>query len=197
MIRRRSQSRGFSLLEVMISTVVFMIGTLGVIGSLIEARGATSVARRVMLANAVVTDLAEQIATWDYDDPRLSTAAAAPCSTDPADLAQALAAHGSSDFSTFAGCAHGETDLTLSASLWGGLPTSADTEGVRFESDLNEDDYQRFWVVREEDRDGNAIPAASANTGVRKRVWVYATYSEKGTGRRVVGFAAKFRPGGL
>lgn len=190
----RPASRGFTLIEGLIAMVIFMIGVIGVIASLLNARGATSMARRAILANAVATDLTEQLDTWPYDEARLGPPPEEPCLADPADTSGALESRGA-DYDSFLACAHDEDDLTGDEKVWSGLPRHAELAGVRFESDSNVDDFKRFWVVREENRDGTA--ASPPNTGVRKRIWIHVTYGEGGARRKVTRFVTKFRVGGL
>ncbi|MGI5862071.1 MAG: type IV pilus modification PilV family protein [Myxococcales bacterium] len=190
---RRPRSGGFTLLEGLIAMVVFMIGVIGVIASLISARGATAMARRAILANAVATDLAEQIDAWPYDESRLSATTESPCKDDPADTQGALERSGAS-YSSFLACAYDEDDLTGGELVWGGLPRHDDGD-VRFTYDSAADVFKRYWVVREENRDGTV--ASTSNTGVRKRIWVHVTYGEGGARRKVTRYVTKFRVGGL
>lgn len=190
--------RGFSLLEALVASLVFLVGVTGTLGALVHARNSSSQARRDMLAQAVTSDLVEQIDTWPYDDPRLASPVAAPCTNDPSDSAAALKQPSSSAFANFVACAHGGAHLTLGGKTWAGLAQDPSADAVRFPNGPKGfHDFKRYWVVREEDRAGQVMPAAQANSGIRKKIWVFVTYQEHGAPRRLVGFATKYRPGGL
>jgi prepilin-type N-terminal cleavage/methylation domain-containing protein len=177
----RRQS-GFTLVETLAATAVFVIGVLGFMGAMVAARGSTSWARRDMEASALAADLAGQIELWDYTDPRLSATTGAPCATDPADTAGALLEPGTGGYSGFVGCAHKEADLR--AYLGRSNPSFPVSTGVS-------DTFTRLWVVREEDAAGG-VPA-NAGASLRKRIWVLVAYKDGEVGRRIVSYQAKVK----
>ncbi|TRO80310.1 type IV pilus modification PilV family protein [Desulfuromonas acetexigens] len=66
-----SDSSGFTLIEVLITLVIFAVGILGLALMQISAIKGNSVANRVTEAANIASDQIEQIFSWDYNDNRL------------------------------------------------------------------------------------------------------------------------------
>lgn len=162
------QRGGFTTIESLVASVVFLAGLTGLLGALVQARGATGQARRLMQATDVANDLAEQIQLWDFNDPRLA-ASPADCANDPMDSSGKLLKPGTSDYTSYKACMHGELMLTLGGARFGGLANPVFTD----ESNL-QTQYERFYVVRVQD----------VREGVqRKQVWVKVLYRDAGEPR--------------
>lgn len=65
-------SRGFSLIEVMMSLAVLSVGVLGVAQMQILASNQNGLARRTNRASAIARDFVETASRWEYRDPRLA-----------------------------------------------------------------------------------------------------------------------------
>ncbi len=192
----RFRARGFTLIEAMSAMAVTTIGLVGMLGAFAQARGATGVARLESRAAALIRDLEENVQNWDYADPRLTTSTSAPCSSDPADGAAALLTdHSASTYTGFVGCANANLgayggvrgDWTTTGPLTTPQLTMAYSGGV--------DRFERFFTVREEDSTGN--PAATPNSGARKRVWLFVTFQHGGRSYRLVHETVRYNLGGL
>lgn len=186
--RRRA---GFTLIEGLVASVVFLVGMLALMGAFLQARQANGNARRELLASAVLTDMAEQINTWTYQDPRLSLASS--WCANPANFDANL-----SNIKTFKAtadaCMNDEADLkTVTATTgWGGLVSSQFAAGP---SDA--DTFYRYYVVQELSETGAVLAPGSVNSGVRKVVWAVVLYAEGGDVRRAVTQVVKVRQAGL
>ncbi len=66
-----SDSSGFTLIEVLITLVIFAVGILGLALMQISAIKGNSVANQVTEAANIASDQIEQIFSWDYNDNRL------------------------------------------------------------------------------------------------------------------------------
>ncbi|MDY0268508.1 type IV pilus modification PilV family protein [Trichloromonas sp.] len=66
-----SDSSGFTLIEVLITLVIFAVGILGLALMQISAIKGNSVANRVTEAANIASNQIEQIFSWDYNDNRL------------------------------------------------------------------------------------------------------------------------------
>jgi type II secretory pathway pseudopilin PulG len=179
MLRRTctsSSSRpGFTTIESLIAAVVFLVGLAGLLSALVQARGATAQARRLMQATDVANDLSEQIQLWavaNKNDARLESVTEDPCLTDPMDKADVLLKPASdAERQNFIKCMHGELDLTKGGVAFGGLKAP-----VFKDSDGSETRFERYYIVnRQPVRDGVQ----------RIQVWVKVLYSEAGAPRVV------------
>lgn len=191
MLRRAPfrQRNGFTTIESLIAAVVFLVGLAGLLGALVQARGATGQARRLMQATDVANDLAEQIQLWDFNDPRL-TPNAALCADDPLDKTGKLRKPGTGDYSAYVACMHGELMLTLGSAKYGGLPgTTVGSPGVVFKDEgKGETRYERFYIVRVHD----------VREGVKRmQVWVKVLYLDAGEPRVVTTQTMRILMGGV
>jgi hypothetical protein len=182
----RRRAAGFTLLEAMLASVIFLLGMAGLLGAIIHSRTSTASARRHVHAVAVATDLVAQAQLWAYDDARL-VPSTGPCADDPADLAGVLRDPAAPGHQAYVNCLYGETRLL--SGTWGGLPEADFPVG----SD-GWDRYRRYFVVQEVDAQGRAVPPARAHSGSRKVVWVLVTWREGNQVRRVSSQAIKFNP---
>ena len=188
MLRRASfrPRHGFTTIESLIAAVVFLVGLAGLLGALVQARGATGQARRLMQATDVANDLAEQIQLWNFDDPRLA-ANAALCANDPLDKDRKLLKPGTGDYNGYVACMHGELMLRLGGVSFGGLQRPAFRDEDKVES-RGETVYQRFYIVRTE----------SVREGVqRMQVWVKVLYMDAGEPRVVTTQTMRVQMGGV
>ncbi|MFP2927604.1 prepilin-type N-terminal cleavage/methylation domain-containing protein [Pyxidicoccus sp. 3LG] len=182
----RRRSAGFTLIEALIASVVFLMGMAGLLGAIIQARASTATARRHVHAVAVATDLVAQVQLWPYDDARL-VPSPSPCAEDPTDAGGVLLDPEAPGHEVFVACLHGEEQLL--SRPWGGLPEADFPVG-----EGAWDRYRRYFVVNEVDADGAPVPAGLAHSGARKVVWVLVTWREGGQVRRVTSQAIKFNP---
>lgn len=178
----RQRNSGFTTIESMIAAVVFLVGLAGLLGALVQARGATGQARRLMQATDVANDLAEQIQLWDFKDPRL-TASAAMCADDPLDKDGVLLKPGTSGYNAYKACMNGEVMLTLGGAKFGGLPKPV-FKNEEKTAGKNETWYERFYIVRPQ---GDRI----------LQVWVKVLYLDAGEPRVVTTQTMRTLPGGL
>jgi type II secretory pathway pseudopilin PulG len=184
MLRRVASSHrgGFTTIESLVAAVVFLVGLAGLLGALVHARGATGQARRLMQATDVANDLAEQIQLWDFNDPRLA-ASPAECADDPMDTSGKLFKPGTSEYTAYRACMHGELMLTLGGATYGGLtnPVFTDESSVQTQ-------YDRFYIVRVQD----------VREGVqRKQVWIKVLYRDAGEPRVVTTQTLRIYMGGI
>ena len=188
MLRRASfRSRhGFTTIESLIAAVVFLVGLAGLLGALVQARGATGQARRLMQATDVANDLAEQIQLWDFNDSRLA-ANDALCADDPLDKDDKLLHPGTGDYNAYVACMHGELMLRLGGASFSGLQRAAFKDEDKVEG-RNETVYQRFYIVRTEE----------VREGVRRmQVWVKVLYMDAGEPRVVTTQTMRIQMGGV
>jgi hypothetical protein len=188
MLRRASfRSRhGFTTIESLIAAVVFLVGLAGLLGALVQARGATGQARRLMQATDVANDLAEQIQLWDFNDPRLAPNDAL-CAEDPLDKDDKLLTPGTGDYNAYVACMHGELMLRLGGASFSGLQRAAFKDEDKVEG-RNETVYQRYYIVR----------TADVRLGARRmQVWVKVLYMEAGEPRVVTTQTMRVLIGGV
>ncbi|WP_282755914.1 type IV pilus modification protein PilV [Desulfuromonas thiophila] len=67
-----SDASGFTLIEVLITLVIFAVGILGLALMQLSAIRGNSVANRVTEASNIASDQIEQIFNWNYNDNRLT-----------------------------------------------------------------------------------------------------------------------------
>jgi type II secretory pathway pseudopilin PulG len=178
---------GFTTIESLIAAVVFLVGLAGLLGALVQARGATGQARRLMQATDVANDLAEQIQLWQFDDPRL-TPSAALCADDPMDKTDKLYKPGTGDYNAYVACMHGEVMLRLGGASFGGLQRAAFKDEDKVDT-RNETVYQRYYIVR-------VHPVQENPLAKRMQVWVKVLYTEAGEPRVVTTQTMRISMGG-
>lgn len=177
------QRRGFTTIEALIASVVFLVGLSGLLGALVQARSATGQARRLLQATDVANDLAEQIQMWKFTDPRL-VVSGDPCGKDPLDKDRVLLKPGSSEYSAYRACMHGEVMLTLGGAKYGGLPSPI----FRDEDYRNETQYERFYIVKVQ---------TTSDTVQRMQIWVKVLYLDAGEPRVVTTQTLRVNMGGV
>lgn len=182
----RRRAAGFTLLEAMLASVIFLMGMAGLLGAIIQSRTSTASARRQVHAVAVASDLVAQAQLWPYEDARL-VPSEGPCAEDPADAAGVLSDPDAPGHAAYVECLYGETQLL--SGPWGGLPEPDFPVGQD-----GWDRYRRYFVVNEVDAAGRPVPPSLAHSGSRKVVWVLVTWREGGGVRRVTSQAIKFNP---
>jgi type II secretory pathway pseudopilin PulG len=173
---------GFTTIESLVAAVVFLAGLAGLLGALVHARGATGQARRLMQATDVANDLAEQIQLWDFNDPRLAPSPA-ECADDPMDEEGKLFKVGTSEYTAYRACMHGEVMLTLGGAQFGGLanPVFIDESNAQTQ-------FDRFYIVRQQ----------AGRAGVeRKQVWIKVLYRDAGEPRVVTTQTLRVLMGGI
>lgn len=170
---RRAPSRtrnGFTTIESLVAAVVFLVGLVGLLSALVQARGATGQARRLMQATDIANDLAEQIHLWDFNDPRL-TPSDPLCAEDPLDTDDKLLKPGTGEYTSYKTCMHGEETILLPGSNFGGLDKPTFTDESRVETQ-----FERYYIVRVED----------VRVGVKRmQIWVKVLYKDAGEPRVV------------
>jgi hypothetical protein len=174
-LRTRTADRGTTLLEAMIATSILLIGAMGAISAHKFGLQANADARKLTRASAIAQDLVDQIALWPWNDQRLANA----LTTNDADL-------GDTNFAFEAASPpadHGEADLTLGGTTFGGLTQAEIEDGNQFE---------RYWnVAYRDDADGDAVWDAV-------RIAVVVRWPTGGGGfRRIVAFSMKINPAEL
>lgn len=171
----RRRSAGFTLIESMVASVVFLLGMSGLMGALLLARGATTAASRQVRAVAVASDMVAQLQMWPYNDARL-VSQTGPCAADPTDSVGVLTAapRDAGTYTAFVACLHDNADFTNGT--W--LPTAEFPA-----TPLATPGFQRYFVVREVNDQGSTV--GTAHTGTRKFVWVIVTWEEAGRSRKV------------
>lgn len=141
----RPSERGLTLIEAMVALVVVMLGALGMLGLHNQGQRMNGDALRMTRATAIAQDLANQIETWPYGDPRLVNV----------NLANDLLV-GDPNFElenpTTTFFDYDEASLTLGGTAWLGIPSA----------DVQAGGYQRFWIVSYSnvDSNNNAVPDA-------------------------------------
>lgn len=181
LLRRRT---GFTTIEALIASVVFLLGLSGLLGALVQARAATGQARRLMQATDVANDLIEQISLWQLNDPRLVVSDDL-CGKDPLDKTNKLLNPGSADSNAYIACMNNEVMLTLGGAKFGGLQdASFRDEDLR--NGLTR--YSRYYIVQKQD------PDASKHL---VQIWVKVLYMDAGEPRVVTTQALRVFIGGV
>lgn len=174
-MRERSRQPGFTLIEVMVSMVILLVGALGLMGLASVGNRLNGDSRRMTRATAIAQDLVAQIAMWPYDDPRLSNSNAAN-DLDIADDAQRFEGP-FADLGAFAPD-HAEADLALGAVAFTGVPQAV----------LQSGGYERYWNVSQpDDWNGNGTPDT-------RRMTVIVRWPQGAGFRRIVLFTVKINP---
>lgn len=151
-LRRRSvDARGFSLIEVLAATAIFIIALVGVTQLQIVASGANTLTRKRMQAAQVASQVAAAVQYWSFTDARLApssivtgkTAVAAPVVVE--DIGEKMGT--TMDF------ALGNYDggKTRDARSVGGVADPA-LPGSSVDST-----YRVYWTVKAEDRDSDGV----------------------------------------
>ncbi len=185
MLRRMAprRPRGFTTIEALIASVVFLVGLAGLLGALIQARGATGQARRILEATDIANDLIAQFQLWSFDDPRLSPSLGT-CVVDPQDSAEVLLEKpGDPGRDGFISCMHDELMLRLNGAHFGGLdrPVFTDADG-------SESRFNRYYIIKTDE----------VRPGVRRmQIWVKVLYEESGQTRVVSTQTMRIDMGGV
>ncbi|HEY7726475.1 MAG TPA: hypothetical protein VH880_14155 [Anaeromyxobacteraceae bacterium] len=138
-------SRGLTLIEAMAAMVVMLIAAVAMLALHVQGQRMNADALRMTRATAIAQDLANQIATWPWGDPRLANANAGN-DADVGDSAYAFEAPGAPPFD------HAEPDLVLGGTVWNGTPAA----------DLASGGYERYWsVAYPDDSNGNGVSDAA------------------------------------
>ena len=161
------------MIEVVVASVVFLLGLSGLLGALVQARSATGQARRIMQATDIANDLSEQMQMWRFDDPRLIPSGSL-CGTDPLDKTGKLLKPGTGDYNDYRACMHGEVMLTLGGAAYGGL------REPRFRD--NDTRFERFYIVQ-------VTPTTGG--GQLMQIWVKIIYQDAGEPRVVTTHAVR------
>ena len=177
------QRTGFTTIEALIASVVFLVGLSGRRGALGPAGAATGQARRLMQATDVANDLVEQISLWPFNDQRL-TVSDDLCGKDPLDKLGKLLTPGTSESNAYRACMSGEVMLTLGGAKFGGLPDAA----FRDEDARNLTRYERFYIVQRQDLDASKH---------RMQIWVKVLYMDAGEPRVVTTQTLRVYIGGV
>jgi hypothetical protein len=174
---------GFTTIESLIASVVFLVGLIGLLSALVQARGATGQARRILQATDIANDLMAQLQMWPFDDARLIPASG-PCATDPEDEEGVLAkGPGHPGYESFMSCLHGEHLLRLNGARFGGLE-----EPVFTDSSGDQTRFRRYYIVRPQE----------VRPGVRRmQLWVKVLYEEGGQTRVVATQTMRVQMGGV
>jgi hypothetical protein len=187
----------------MVSMLVFTTSLVGVIAMMTNASLTGALGRKEVRASAVTTDMVSQIALWAYDDARLTPNNSGICDTDPTDDARLFERDFAAARAAYEACAYDDSDLYTGG--WTGLgpvdPTTGALSGaagpVTFPTgDSGRDEFRRYFIVREEDRNGS--PPATAGEGARKRIWTIVAFRSSGVtgsyGHKVVNVVTKVIP---
>lgn len=193
---RRASQGGQTLLEVMISMVIFLVGMAGLLGMHLTASGSDAYASKLDRATAVAQDLLSYLRSVPYDSPLLTPG---PTGRDLMD--------GNSTFETKTTLTQGtdydfdDTSLLAYDPLLGGsstpafdgyLPYATAAPTWRPNLDFNQDgkpDVKRYWLV-------DALPLTPKGVAAGKVISVIVRWPNPATGRfyRVVLMATRFNP---
>jgi len=164
---------GFTLIEVMVATVVMLVAAVGMLGLHATGVRMEAQAREIGRATAIAQDVLAQIQLWEYADPRLSNANPAN-DADYADTGMAFEAAGSTPPYD-----HAEADLASAAYDWNGLPAAALASGG----------FERYWNVAEpDDANANGTPDG-------RRIAVVVRWPRGAGWNRIVVVGFKVNPG--
>jgi hypothetical protein len=129
----------------MAAMVVMLIAAVAMLALHVQGQRMNGDALRMTRATAIAQDLANQIATWPWGDPRLVNANAGN-DADLGDSAFAFEAPGAPPAD------HGEADLVLGGTVWNGVPVA----------DFAAGGYERYWsVAYPDDSNANGVPDAA------------------------------------
>ena len=190
-MRKRTQkslaSRGFTVIESLITMVVLIIAFLGFATLQLVGVQANYFGDRLVQASQLATDLAENVRRWPYTDPRLiplSTILGASAISDPSitgnwDLGTSLATSSRVQYSDLAN----DTNATNSGALgtnYQGLSSDVNLDGVP--------DFIRYWNVY-------AIDLSNSGTPNGLLVQIIVRWKQPGFGyRQVTATAFKSNP---
>lgn len=172
------RSRGFSLIEVMVSAAILAIGVLGVAQLQVLASAQNGVARRTARAASVLRDFTEAATRWSWSDPRLQpnggcAAYSTAMQLTPGALGAARAPGVVFQYTALPDTTPDVAQIgtTAGALTLGGMPYPGNAEGVLAE--LAAADYQLGWTVWQLDGNGNLTDGCESrlvNVAVRFRI---------------------------
>jgi Tfp pilus assembly protein PilV len=173
--------RGVTLVEVMIAMTVTMVGAMGLSGLNTLGLRYIGDGRRMTRATAIAEDLANQITTWGFADPRLANSNTTN-DDDPGDVGFVF--ERTANVSGLVD--HAEADL---GGTWQGIPAA----------DLAVSGFERYWNVSFNDPSTPGALLDSNLDGVpdAMRITVIVRWPQ-GTGwRRIVLFLTKPNPNSI
>lgn len=147
-----------TLIEALISTVIFLIGVTGIMQMQLISRRSTTMARKLEQATGLAQDLVANTALWPYGDPRLVPIATVASVTDAQVQARALDTHAATVSSAANKAQYGElastnalnpSALKTGTSPYDGLSADVDGDGTP--------DFERYWNVFGLDSDGDGV----------------------------------------
>lgn len=131
--RHRARPRGFTLIEILVTLVILMIGLLGIAGLMAQGQRASFEAFQRQQALALANDMAERIKANRPGVDSVATTYAAALAT-PAGTGTTHFPQVATAMSTLTGCTTPECSAAAAvqydAALWDGLLSGLATEGV-------------------------------------------------------------------
>lgn len=156
---KRRPPRGVTLVEAIVAMAILLVAGLALASLQISSYRSSRFGDRMLEADALANDLAENMKLWSYDDVLLNPHATVTSTSDSSikwNLGRDVNPSPAMDFSN--------ADLPAS---YHGLPLDVDRDGT--------DDFQRYWqVYLVQD------PTSSAEVG--KLVQIFVRWRESGTG---------------
>ncbi len=176
--RAARASRGFTLIEAMAAMAVLMIGATGMVALNNMGNRINADARRMTRATAIALDLVNQIALWQYADPRLANTKAA---NDDAIGDPGFDLERTADPTPIVD--HAEADLGAG---WQGIPTAQ----------LATNGFERYWNVSFNDpgNPGTLLDANGNATADGMRIAVIVRWPYGAGWRRIVFLTSKVNP---
>lgn len=177
-LHARRTARGVTLIEVMVSLGVLLIGMLGMAHMQVVAVRQSQLSANMTRASALAQGLVENIAMWRYNDPRLSPLATVEALDDELvadrfDLPRDADLSGDADRLMQFGEAADDPSATNADALgeFDGALADVDDDGNPI--------FRRYWNVFAWDPDGDGLPNA-------KFVLVVVRWNEPNVGMRQI-----------
>ncbi len=176
-------ARGYTLIEAMVAMVVLLTGALAAVGINDMGVRLDGDGRRMTRATAIAEDLVNQIALWQYTDPRLANSVTEN-DDDIGDTGFVL--ERTPDSGVAALVDHGEADLTLGGTTWLGIP----------QAQLQANGFQRYWSVSFNDpgAPGTLLDANQNGVPDGMRIAVIVRWPQGAGWRRIVLLSSKVNP---
>jgi len=184
-------SRGFSIIEALIASIIMLIGLLGLATLQVVGVRSNHFGRHMTQASQLAQDLTESMQRWDYNDTRLNPTVArtwsvqSPTSTAAVDnewdMGRGINATHTDGSAYTADFSEGTTNASKTSALTASFctPNPPGCPYIGLSGDVDDDgvlDYTRYWNVWTTSFDG------TTNTG--KFIQVIVRWKEPGLGFR-------------
>ena len=156
MSRRRTATRGFTLVEALVASAILMVALAALLPLQVMGARMNRWSERTLDATLLATDLSENISRWNYSDPRLNPLLTVSSFSDSAvaarwDMGTSARASPTAEFSDSPTPDSNASAYAALGASYQGLSSDVDGDGTA--------DFTRYWNVYAVDATGSGTPS--------------------------------------